>query len=279
MTSTGRDKIDEIKNRLDIVDVIGRGISLHKESAGKYAGATSSASKTGNSLKVNSHMQLYNNFATGDGGDVFDWMAYENGLDCVDDFPLILRMAAEMSGIPLEEATPEDIKKAEEKQCVQDILTKAATIYHGNVTPEIREFIHKKWSINDETIDMLKIGYAKPNGSNLSSVPERDTLLMSGLLLRFSTGKPKEFFSGRIVFPYWKNGKVVYFAARGDFNYPINTPNVEYEKNGESLIKYKKLLRHNEKHPYVSECIDNGYIWGEDTVKGGEPLRDYRGSR
>jgi len=268
MTSTGRYKIDEIKNRLDIVDVIGRDISLHQESAGIYAGATSSASISGASLKVNSRMQLYNNLATGDGGDVFNWMAYENGLDCRDDFPLILRMAAEMAGIPLEEATPEDITKAEEKQCVQGILTKAATIYHGNVTPEIREYINKKWSINDETIDMLKIGYAKPNGGNLSSVSERDTLLMSGLLLKFSTGSPKEFFSGRIVFPYWKNGKVVYFAARGDFNYPINTPNVAYEKNGESLIKYKKLLRRNEKHPYVSECIDNGYIWGEDTVRG-----------
>src|SRR5665647_83947 len=179
MTSTGRDKIDEIKNRLDIVDVIGRNISLHKESAGESAGATSSASKTGNSLKVNSRMQLYNNFASGDGGDVFDWMAYENGLDCVDDFPLILRMAGEMAGIPLEEATPEDIKKAEERQTVQDILTKAAMIYHGNVTPKIREYIHKKWSINDETIDMLKIGYAEPTGGNLSSVSELSLIHIS----------------------------------------------------------------------------------------------------
>lgn len=94
MTSTGRYKIDEIKNRLDIVDVIGRDISLHQESAGIYAGATSSASISGASLKVNSRMQLYNNLATGDGGNVFNWMAYENGLDCRDDFPLILRMAA-----------------------------------------------------------------------------------------------------------------------------------------------------------------------------------------
>jgi DNA primase len=266
-----------VKNALDVVDVIGKSISLHHDGNGEYHGATSASSKSGASLRVNSHMQLYNNFATEDGGDVFNWMAYENGLDCAYDFPLILRMAAEMAGIPLEEATPEDIKKAEERQTVQDILTKAATIYHGNVTPEIREYIHKKWSINDETIDMLKIGYAEPNGDNLSSVSERDTLLMSGLLLKFSTGNTKEFFSGRIVFPYWKNGKVVYFVARGDFSSPINTPNVAYEKNGNELIKYKKLLRHNEKHPYVSECIDNGYIWGEDTVRGAEPLRNYRG--
>jgi DNA primase len=151
-------------------------------------------------------------------------MAYENGLDCVDDFPTILRMTAEMAGITLEEATPKDVKKAEERQTVQDVLTEAAAIYHGNLTPELREYINKKWSINDETIDMLKIGYAEPNDDNLSLVSERDTLLMSGLLLKFSTGNTKEFFSGRIVFPYWKNGKVVYFAARGGFQLPCKYP-------------------------------------------------------
>ena len=28
------------------------------------------------------------------------------------------------------------------------------------------------------------------------------------------------------------------------------------------------MLTHNDKHPYVSECVDNSYIWGEDTVRG-----------
>ena len=88
-------------------------------------------------------MQLYNNFATGDGGDVFNWISYENGLDCVDDFPEILRISVEMAGIPLDEATPEEIKKAEERQNVQDVLTEAANVYHGNLTPELREYIHK----------------------------------------------------------------------------------------------------------------------------------------
>src|SRR5665647_2372633 len=259
---------DRVKNALDIVDVIGKSISLNHDGNGEYHGATFASSKSGASLKVNSRMQIYNNFATGDGGDVFNWIAHENGLDCTDDFPKILRISAEMAGIPFEEATPEDIKKAEERQTVQAVLTKASTIYHGNVTPEIREYINTKWGINDKTIDMLKIGYAKPDYRNLSSVLDQDTLLKSGLLLWFSNSSTKEFFSGRIVFPYWKNGKVVYYAARGDFSSPVNTPNAAYEKNGDKIIKYKKLLRHNEKHPYVSECIDNGYLWGEDTIRG-----------
>ena len=109
---------------------------------------------------------------------------------------------------------------------------------------------------------MLKIGYAKPKGVNLSSISDRDVLMKSGLLIRFSDGSTKEFFSGRIVFPYWKNGKVVNFAVRGDQD-NLGTPDTEYEQ-----AKYKKLLTHNDKHPYVSECVDNSYIWGEDTVRG-----------
>lgn len=135
---------DSVKNSLDIVSVIGKSISLHHDGNGEYHGATSASSKSGASLRVNSRMQLYNNFATGDGGDVFNWMAYENGLDCADDFPTILRMAAEMAGITLEEVTPEDVKKAEERQTVQDVLTEAAAIYHGNLAPELREYINKK---------------------------------------------------------------------------------------------------------------------------------------
>ena len=134
-----------------------------------------------------------------------------------------------MAGIPLDEATPEEIKKAEERQNVQDVLTEAANVYHGNLTPELREYIHQKWSINDETIDMLKIGYAKPKGVNLSSISDRDVLMKSGLLIRFSDGSTKEFFSGRIVFPYWKNGKVVNFAVRGDQD-NLGTPDTEYSR-------------------------------------------------
>jgi DNA primase len=73
MTSVGKhDKVDEIKNRLDIVDVIGRDIFLTNNGGGEYTGATSSTSKSGASLKVDQKIQSFKDFATGEGGDVLE---------------------------------------------------------------------------------------------------------------------------------------------------------------------------------------------------------------
>lgn len=275
------DKKDEVKAALDIVDLIGETVTLKRGLNGEYTGATSSLSKSGASLHVDSKTGVWNDFsgrANPSGGDVFSWIAYEKNLDIKTDFRQILTIAAEKAGIPLEELTEKQIQQIEERETVQECLTKAAGAFHANLTPEIREYINKKWGINNDTIDRLKIGYARPDkNSNLRSLGLDDDWLKTGLFtVRQLTEKRAdgltqqayEFFKGRVVFPYWNNGKVVNFAARGDFNNPINTPDNIYEKkeNGD-IIKYKKLLTHSEDREYISECVNNSYVWGTDTLK------------
>ena len=269
--AAGKDhsKENEIKAKLDIVDVIGRTVSLHRDSNGVYKGATSAHSKSGASLNVDQNLQVFNNHANSTGGDVLDWIGYENNLVTRGkDFPKVLKIAADLAGVELEGMTTEDIEKAQERLTVQDALTQAAEIYHGNLTTEIKEYITKKWGITEETIDRLKIGYAKPgDGSNVVGKISDELLPKTGLINQLFGGEISvtvaEHFQGRVVFPYWNSGKVVYFAARMDTASPIDTPVSEYE-----TAKYKKLLTHNDKHPYVSDCVNNGYIWGEDTVRG-----------
>lgn len=60
---------EEIKSKLDIVDLIGETVSLKKK-GGVYRGATSSSSKSGSSLIVDPKKQVYNNFPEEDGGDI-----------------------------------------------------------------------------------------------------------------------------------------------------------------------------------------------------------------
>ena len=55
-----RNKIDEIKSSLDIVDVIGREISLNCDGNGEYVGSVPPVGSTGKSLKVNQKLQLWN---------------------------------------------------------------------------------------------------------------------------------------------------------------------------------------------------------------------------
>lgn len=279
-----RDEAEKVKASLNIVDVIGKTIKLTHSSEGLYVGATSSLSKSGASLKVDQNLQLWHDLsgrAQPTGGDVFSWIAYEHNLDIKDDFSQILKIAADLAGIQLKEISVEQTEKIQKTRSIHNILTCAAEAYHSYLTPEIRSYINKKWGISNETIDRLKIGYAQPGQGNinLGKVANSDEWTESGLFHVVSIINPKEngptqtaheIFKGRVVFPYWQGGKVVNFAARGDFADPINTPDSKYEKNGDTIIKYKKLLTCNEKHPYVAECVNNSYLFGEDTLKGND---------
>lgn len=257
---TKRAFTEKVKSSLDLVKVIEKTVKLRQLSDEWYAGATSSSSQSGASLRVNCREQYYKNFASGDAGDVFNWIAYSHKLDIKNEFPQIIKIAAEEAGIPLENMTEDEISFAEQMRKVQDCLTKSAEIYHQNLTPEIREYIHAKWGISDETIDALKIGYAKP-GRNLEI--EFSILKTTGLMIQIGDSF-KEHFQGRVTFPYWNNGKVVNFAARADKE-KLATPDNKYEE-----AKYKKLLVHNEKHNYVHESVNNRYLFGEDTIRNAD---------
>lgn len=275
-------KKEEIKSALDVVTVIQRTINLTKKSNSEYVGATSRLSKSGASLHVDRGLQLWHDLsgrAKPEGGDVFDWIAYENNLDTEKDFPEVLKIAADLAGVEVEEITEEQKQKIAKKKSIHEMLTKAAEVYHSNLTPEIRAYISSKWGISNEMINRLKIGYAKPdNGNcNLGKIADCEEWVETGLFTVINkdisntgeyTQTAYEIFKGRVVFPYWHGGKVVNFAARGDFVAPINTPKAKWEMSGDQIIKYRKLLTHSEKHPYVNEAVNNSYIWGADTLKG-----------
>lgn len=263
MPSTGdRDKVEEIKSRLDIVDVIGRDISLHKESNGMYAGATSPTSKSGASLKIDQKLQVFKNFATGEGGDVLDWIGYNAGYQDTrgSDFPEVLKIAAGLASVELEEATEAEMEAAKEKADNHNLFTAAAEIYHKNLKSEHYDYIKEKWGITKETVDNLKIGYATTS----RDLKDLDKIILkkSGLVYVNGGMTGGEVFTGRIIFPYWKNGKVVYLIGRET----EETPQAEREKG----MKYKKLLVHKEGREYVSPAVQNAYFYGEDSLRGSD---------
>src|SRR5690606_21044370 len=124
---------------------------------------------------------------------------------------------------------------------VREALTALAETYHqrliGNL--EILGWFQAKYGIGSETITRLKIGFAdnaEPNPArSLQDGPGAFTLRE---LTATSAFRPTAqdgvvpFFDGRIVFPYWSRGHVVFMIGRRT----EWTPDVEWEKS-----KYKKL--------------------------------------
>ena len=259
-TRNSRNKIDEIKSRLDIVDVVGRDINLHCNGNGEYVGSVPPVGSTGRSLKVNQKLQLWNDTKNGQGGDVLDWIGRHFNDPKGSDFPKVLRIAAEMAGVELAEITEKELEAAKEKIDIHNLFSETVEIYHTNLIqrPELYDYIMKNWSITQETVDLLKIGYATTS-RDLNYLDET-TLQKSGLVYVNDGKIGGEVFKGRIIFPYWNNGKVVYLIGRET----SETPTPEHEKG----MKYKKLLVHNERHEYVSRCVQNSYFYGEDSLRG-----------
>ena len=265
-SADNRDKIDEIKDLLDIVDVIGKSVNLHHIGGNEYAGTVGTAGSSGESLKVDKDGQVWKDFKNGKGGDVFDWIGNINGLDARGaDFPEVLRIAADLAGVELEEMTEEERDAAKEKADIHNLFTAAAEVYHKNLTPELYDHIKEKWGITRETVDRFKIGYAIP-GRNLKEL-DNTTLKKSGLVFVNGGMTGGEVFQGRITFPYWKNGKVVYLIGRET----EETPRIINKETGkDETPKYQKLLVHKEGREYVSSSVQNSYFYGEDSLRGSD---------
>lgn len=269
-----RELIDNIKNQIDIVDIIRKTVNLTPSSNDIWSGSVGTVGKSGKSLKVDRRQQTYYDFKNGMGGDVFNWIAQNNNLNCKNDFTEILNIASEISGIPLNNTF--DVEKAKQKREIHELHTEIAKLYNSNLTDELYDNIYNKWGIERETVDRLQIGLAPTLENNKSYLEQRfdkDNLIESGLVLKFGNNIV-DFFNGRLVFPYWKNGKVVYFIARAiDGITPKNKYETYPAKNGEesTYIKYKKLLT-PENHNYISDFIGNNYFYGEDSIKYGNNI-------
>ncbi len=86
-------------------------------------------------------------------------------------------------------------------------------------------------------------------------------LLSSGLFVRLS-GSIKDAYQRRYIIPYWHQSKIVYSIGRLNTNDPEEIVQLPSWNRG----KYKKHLTHTEKHPYVSETIEN-VIYNADSVR------------
>ncbi len=178
-------------------------------------------------------------------------------------------LAARAGLPPLSKLTSGNPEGAEEAHHitlrVREALTALAELYHERLiaNAEVVTWFGEKYGIGAETIDRLKIGFAD------SSEPSVPRVLMDGPgaftmreLTATSAFRPTAqdgvvpFFDGRIVFPYWSRGHVVFMIGRRT---PW-TPDHEWEKS-----KYKKLaVRNDRNNSHVAPCIRNDVLYNED---------------
>jgi len=234
------DAIEEVKSRLSIEDVIGEYVQL-KRAGRNWRGLSPFSNEKSPSFMVSPEKQIWHDFSSGKGGNMFSFVMEVEGLEFKETLELLARKA----GIDIEQFRTTSQKGGPDKQRLYTILEAAARFYqvqfsHNKIA---LEYVFKKRQFTKETALQWRLGYSPNNGSALLEFLKNKKfteveIQQAGLSARAYHGGIQDMFRGRLMVPLQdQQGQVIGFTARQLDDDPkapkyINTPQtVLYDKS------------------------------------------------
>lgn len=210
--------IDEIRNRLDILDVVQSRVVLKKKGANYWGCCPFHGEKTP-SFCVNVQKGIFKCFGCGEGGDAISFLMKINN----QTFMEVIRDLAQQFNIELPETTGNNKQYAEVKQQVKESLQKTCEFYHNNLLtmPEAKPALEylKNRGITSEIIEEYQLGYS-PKGyaelqKHFDNQFKKEILEKAGLTVKTEKGDVVDRFRHRIMIPIRdESGSVIAFGAR-----------------------------------------------------------------
>lgn len=243
------DSVQQIKDRLSIVDVVSAYVELHP--AGKnMKGKSPFTNEKTPSFYVSPDRGMYYCFSSSQGGDIFTFVQAMEGVD----FKGALKMLADKAGIEL---VPEDPAKRTERDKQYSILEDATAFFQDKLhsKKEAKDYLHNR-GVLAETIAAWSIGYAPGPPDHgwrelkaylATKEYTQAEVLKAGLIKNADAGKEAyDVFRDRVMFPIRDaSGRVVAYSGRilsKDSDAPkyVNSPETELFNKSEILYGYDK---------------------------------------
>ena len=208
---------DEIKSRLDIVDVIREYIQLKPAGINFRALCPFHREKTP-SFIVSPEKQIWHCFGCSRGGDIFSFIMGMEGLSFVE----ALRLLASKAGVQLKKQDP---KLTSQRNRLLDIIELASKYYHkilldNEQAKEIRDYLAKR-GLASEIIKEWQVGYSLDSWDDLlnflkSKGYSENEIFLAGMIVKKEKAAGfYDRFRGRVMFPIRDiNGNAVGFSAR-----------------------------------------------------------------
>ena len=209
--------LDEIRDRADIVDLIGEYVDL-KRSGSNYMGLCPFHSEKTPSFSVSPSKSIFKCFGCGVGGDVITFIMKRENLN----FPEAVEFLAEKYNVRLSEYKDENKEARDKRNRLYDINREAAMHFLNNLlsSQKAQKYLRDR-GLSDKTIRAYGLGYSKDSWTDLYDHLTKlgykeEELLNLNLISKSKNGNYIDRFRDRVMFPIInRNNKVIAFGARG----------------------------------------------------------------
>lgn len=242
MANSFEDVISQIKDRLDIVDVVSQYVVL-KKSGANYWGICPFHNDKKPSMSVSPSRGIFKCFSCGAGGDALAFLVKIQNREYKD---VILELA-DKYGIELPKKYSASSETKSLKKDMIKACSKAAKFYHMQLrsADDANKAMTalRKRNVDDSVIDKFTLGWA-PNKydtlyKELKKEFKDEILEKAGLILKSNSGGYIDRFRNRIIIPIQnENGEYVAFGARA----VDEGQNPKYLNSSDSLIYNKSKL-------------------------------------
>lgn len=234
------DAVEEVKSRLSIEDVISEYVQL-KRAGRNWRGLSPFSNEKTPSFMVSPEKQIWHDFSSGKGGNMFTFVMEVEGLD----FKEALELLARKAGIDIEQFRTSQSRGGPNKERIYELLELSSKFYQVQFSKHKKalEYIFRKRAFTKETAVEWRLGYSPNNGTALIDFAKSKgfneaEMKQAGISAQAYRGGIQDMFRGRLMIPLQDpQGRVIGFTARlleDDANAPkyINTPQTPlYDKS------------------------------------------------
>ena len=244
-------QVQQIKDAIDIVEIIGERIEL-KRGGRNWRGLCPFHGEKTPSFFVSEELQRYKCFGCGESGDVYNFLEKYEGMT----FNEALQYLADRAGVTLKEYKPSPADEKRDQHL--EVLSLAREYYHYLLTDhksgqKARDYLKDRGTTQD-SIKLFQLGYSLPAWDGLIKYLHHkkkyklELLVETGLVIK-RKGRYYDRFRDRVMFPLKNHrGQVVGFSGRSletdakQAKY-INSPETKLYHKAELLYGYSELLQ------------------------------------
>jgi DNA primase len=260
-------KIEEIKSRVDIVELASEFLTL-KKTGRNYLGLCPFHQEKTPSFTVNREKQIFYCFGCGEGGNAISFLMKISN----KSFPEAIKELAEKTGVvlPPRLTTKEGREKDSLRESITDLNLRAAQQYARNLYSPAgkaaRDYLNRR-GITEETIKQFRLGYAPDTWRSLTDHIDGGGASLqlaeqAGLVIAGKEGSYYDRFRGRLIFPIENVfGETIAFGGRiletGEPKY-LNSPESPVYIKGKNLYGLNKTKEEIRKKGFA--LIVEGYF-------------------